>query len=84
MYHIDYVKIDEKVECPICGNALDNFETKNGPGALLTLDFKAVDRFYSRCGKCHNSIDFSLKNPVEDEQREKLTIDSYRKKGKIY
>jgi uncharacterized protein (UPF0212 family) len=84
MHEIDYISLDTDVECPICGEKLGNFETKNGPGAQVTLDFREVDNFYSRCTKCNSIIEFLLKNPVEADAREKLTIDSYQKKSVIY
>jgi uncharacterized protein with PIN domain len=68
----------------VCGEKLGNFETKNGPGAQVTLDFREVDSFYSRCTKCNSIIEFSLKSPAEAETREKLTVDSYQKKSVIY
>jgi hypothetical protein len=37
MKSIDYIEVDEKVECPICENTLDKFETKNGPGASINI-----------------------------------------------
>jgi uncharacterized protein (UPF0212 family) len=84
MHEIDYISLDADVECPICGEKLGNFETKSGPGAQVTLDFREVDNFYSRCTKCNSIIEFSLKNPVEADAREKLTVDSYQKKSVIY
>jgi hypothetical protein len=84
MADIDYVQINDKVECPICGSLLERFETKEGPGVMAWIDFKDVDRFQSRCCHCHNLIEFSLKNPVEDSLRKELTINDYEKRGKIY
>jgi uncharacterized protein (UPF0212 family) len=84
MHEIDYISLDADVECPVCGEKLGNFETKSGPGAQVTLDFREVDRFYSRCIKCNTIIEFSLKNPAEINDREKLTIESYQKKSVIY
>ncbi len=84
MHDIDYVSLDVDVECPVCGEKLGNFETKDGPGAQVILDFKEVDSFYSRCGKCHSIIEFNLKNPVAGESRDQLTIDSYHRKNVIY
>jgi uncharacterized protein (UPF0212 family) len=84
MHEIDYISLDADVECPVCGEKLGNFETKSGPGAQVTLDFREVDNFYSRCIKCNTIIEFSLKNPAEINDREKLTIESYQKKSVIY
>ncbi|NLT28628.1 MAG: hypothetical protein GXX97_06135 [Dehalococcoidales bacterium] len=84
MHEIDYVSLDADAECPVCGEKLANFETKSGPGAQVTLDFREVDSFYSRCTKCKSIIEFSLKDPVKAGDREKLTVDNYQKKSVIY
>jgi len=84
MHEIDYISLDADVECPVCGEKLGNFETKSGPGAQVTLDFREVDSFYCSCVKCNTIIEFSLKNPAEANDREKLTIESYQKKSVIY
>lgn len=84
MTDIDYVQIDDKVECPICGNLLESFETKEEPGVMIWVDFRDVDHLYSCCDHCHNIIEFSLKNPVEDSLRKGLTINDYEKREKIY
>jgi uncharacterized protein (UPF0212 family) len=84
MHEIDYVSLDVDVECSVCGEKLGNFETKNGPGAQVTLDFREVDSFYSRCSKCNSIIEFSLKNTAEAGDRKNLTVDNYQKKSVIY
>jgi len=84
MSHIDYIEVDEKVECPICGHILDHFETKEGPGVSITLEFRDTDKFYSRCGNCHNLIEFILEKPEEVKARKDLTISSYKKHKIIY
>jgi uncharacterized protein (UPF0212 family) len=84
MPDIDYVSLDAEVECPVCGEILGNFETKEGPGVMGNLDFREVDSFYSRCGKCNSIIEFSLKNPAAEDDRARLTIDSYNRKTVIY
>jgi len=84
MPDIDYVQVDDKVECPICGNLLERFETKEGPGVRAFFDFRNLDHFRSRCEHCHNLIELSLKKPVEDSLRKELTINDYDKKVKIY
>jgi len=84
MHEIDYISVDADVECPVCGEKLGNFETKGGPGAQVTLDFRDVNSFYSRCSKCNSIIEFTLKNPIEGDARANLTIDNYQKKSVIY
>jgi len=84
MADIDYVQVDGRVECPICGRPLERVEPKEGPGALVFVDFRDVDHFHSRCDHCHNLIELSLKKTVADSLRKELTIDDYEKKGKIY
>ena len=84
MKHIDYVQVDERVECPICGNPLNNYETKDGPGSLITIPYRDIDKFYSHCDHCHNLIEFTLIAPEEVESRKNLTIASYKKHKIIY
>jgi len=84
MSAIDYVEIDAKVECPICSNPLERFETKEGPGVQAFIDFRQVDHFHSHCEHCHNLIEISLKKPIADNFRKELAIDDYEKKAKIY
>ena len=84
MSDIDYVQVDNKVKCPICGSPLEKFETKEGPGVRVFVDFRDLNHFYSRCEHCHNLIELSLKEPVEDNLRKELTINDYDKKTKIY
>ena len=84
MHDIDYVSIDLDVPCPVCGEKLGNFETKDGPGVQVTLDFREVDSFYCHCGKCKSMIEFNLKNSVAEEARAQLTLDDYQRKSVIY
>ena len=84
MTEIDYVQIDEKVECPVCGNPLERFETKQGPGVQAFIDFKNLGHFQSRCASCNNLIEFSLKKQSAGCPRGELTIEDYDKKAKIY
>ena len=84
MTDIDYVQIDDKVECPICGKQLERFETKEGPGVQAFIDFRNLNHFHSRCDHCHNLIELYLKKPMEDSFRKELTINDYEKKAKIY
>ena len=84
MPDIDYIQLDDKVECPICGNPLERFETKEGPGVRMFIDFRDVDHFHSRCEHCNNLIELSLNKPVEDNLRKELTINDYSKKSRVY
>jgi len=84
MPDIDYVSVDAKVNCPVCGSILGNFETKEGPGVDGNLNFREVDSFHSRCGKCKSNIEFTLRNPEEVRDRAQLTIENYNRKSVIY
>ena len=84
MSAIDYVQVDDKVECPICSNPLERFETNEGPGVQAFIDFRQVDSFHSRCEHCHNLIEIALKKSIADNLRKELTINDYEKKAKIY
>ena len=84
MPEVDFISLNVEVPCPVCGEKLHNFETKEGPGVGVSLDFKEVDSFYSHCTKCNSIIEFSLKSPVAEGARAKLTLDSYNRKTEIY
>lgn len=67
----DYVKFE--CDCPKCGEKVDDFQTKDGPCCMLTVEFYEVDNFYSYCPKCETWIDFTLYN----RPNRKLTIKDY-------
>lgn len=68
----DWVKFEK--DCPVCGNKVTGFQSKDGECTLSELEFWQVDRFYSHCEVCDTWIEFSLK----EETRKKLTIDDYK------
>jgi len=84
MTEIDYVQIDDRVECPVCGSPLERFETKEGPGVQAFLDFRNLSHFQSRCESCHNLIEFSRKKKAGGKPSQELGIEDYEKKTKIY
>ena len=46
----DYIKFE--APCPKCGNIMDDFQSKDGPCNLETLEPWQVDHFYASCNKC--------------------------------
>ena len=63
----DYVKFEMK--CPKCGANVDDFQSKDGPCCLLTLEYWEVDRFYSSCDACHAWLEYRRKrgqSPISD------------------
>jgi len=75
----DYINIG--IECPECKNKVNDFQSKDGPCSLLTLDLWEIDHCYCLCGNCGSWIDLVLK-PME---RSKFSIDNYTilvRKGK--
>jgi MinD superfamily P-loop ATPase len=84
MRKYDFIKVDEDVECPVCGQLLDGYETKEGPGSYILLDFRDVDKFCSRCGMCNTLIEFELNQGEEVKSRKELTISSYKNNKVIY
>ena len=63
----DFVDID--VYCPICGEKLPRFQTKDGNPYLNTVDFRDVDNFYTSCDKCGAWIEFTY-SPTSILKRE--------------
>ena len=54
---------DFKINCPECGEMVDDFQTKEGACILLDLDYWEVDTFYSECDKCHAWIEYYREHP---------------------
>ena len=52
----DYVNFE--CECPICGEKVIGFQTKDGPLLLETLEPLDVNNFYSNCSNCGAWIEF--------------------------
>jgi len=65
--------IDYKMKCPVCGNEVDGFQSKDKDCTLGELKVWQVDNFYASCDVCESWIEFNLK----DEARKKFTIDDY-------
>lgn len=54
----DYV--DYKTLCPKCGTDVGDFQSKDGPCTMNTLEPKDVRHFYSSCNSCHTWIDVEV------------------------
>jgi len=61
----DYIK-DFSVECPECGNIVEGFQTKEGPGTLSFLPTESVNSFYSSCDNCNEWIEYHRVQPKYD------------------
>lgn len=67
----DYIKFE--TDCPECGAKLKNFQSKDGPCMLETLDYWEVDNFYDYCDKCGARVYYNLK----EDKKPQLPIDFY-------
>lgn len=65
--------INYKMKCPVCGNEIPDFQSKDKDCTLSKLKLYEVDNFYSPCHKCGTWIEFNLKV----EARKKFTIEDY-------
>lgn len=54
----DYIKFE--MPCPLCKTDLKNFQSKDGPLQLKTLEVKEVEDFYTNCDKCGLWISFQV------------------------
>ena len=63
----DYV--NHEVKCS-CGTMIDEFQSKDGPCILATLEIEDVRNFYGFCSNCGNEYEYFQKNL-------KLTIKDY-------
>jgi hypothetical protein len=53
--------IDFEMICSVCGNKINDFQSKDGPCMLETLSPFEVSNFYSSCKKCGAWIEFTKK-----------------------
>ena len=49
--------------CPVCGEKLDNFQSKSGPCAMIEVEVWEVDNFYGSCYNCGKWVKFKRKRP---------------------
>ena len=59
----DDIKLE--IDCPRCGTKVGNFQSKDGPCLMATLDFWEVNYFYSSCPKCKVWIKFNRKRKMK-------------------
>jgi len=60
-----YDDIKYEMGCPNCGNKVDDFQSKDGPCILTTLEFWEVSNFYASCLNCGHWIEFNRKAPIK-------------------
>ena len=68
--------IDYNMKCPVCGNEVTDFQSKDKDCIMSKLQLYKVDNFYTSCVICGTWIEFNLK----DEARKKFTINDYEMK----
>ena len=52
----DYVHF--AMDCPTCGTIVSNFQSKDGPCDLKTIEPDGLNNFYTSCKNCSSRIDF--------------------------
>lgn len=57
----DYINYE--MDCPECGARVSDFQSKDGPCALDTLEYWEVDYFYASCENCRAWVEFTRKTP---------------------
>lgn len=50
--------------CPTCGAQMGNFQSKDGPCDLSTIEPDAVSNFYASCHKCWSWVEFTKPRPA--------------------
>lgn len=58
----DYVRF--ACYCPMCGTEVSNFQSKDGPCLLATLEWSQVQNFYAICDNCDTWIEFKQVPPA--------------------
>lgn len=67
--------INYEMDCPRCNHKVDNFQSKDGPCLMESLEFWEVNDFYSHCRNCGNWIEFI----IERRPNRRLRITDYKK-----
>jgi len=58
--------VNVEINCPKCGAAVDDFQSKDGACDLVLIEPDAVDHFYSGCPRCGGWISFNRSyKPIE-------------------
>jgi hypothetical protein len=55
----NWVKL--KIKCPVCGEKISGFQTKDGDLTCSEVDYFEINNFYSNCEKCGHWIEFNRK-----------------------
>ena len=50
-----------KIKCFQCGTGINDWQSKDGECRMTTLNFKAVDNFYTNCPKCRTWNEYIYK-----------------------
>jgi len=53
----DYVNV--RVNCPICGKPIEDFQSKDGPCYLSVIDPQYITEFYTSCDHCKTWIQYT-------------------------
>jgi len=46
------------IECPVCGELVGEFQSKDGVCMLSTLNYWEVSNFYTHCPNCETWVEF--------------------------
>jgi hypothetical protein len=66
--------IDFEMICPICGELVGDFQSKDAGCMLDTLSPLHVHNFYSSCHKCRAWIEFNRKPPQIPKSEKKIPL----------
>jgi hypothetical protein len=50
--------VDFSIKCPLCGEMLVGFQTKDLENQLKTVNYKDTKNFYNCCKNCKTSVHF--------------------------
>lgn len=50
-----------ELECPVCGQFVTDFQSKDGPCHLVYVDYRELRNFYSSCGNCKTWLEYKQK-----------------------
>lgn len=63
----DYIK--HKDNCPLCGIALEGFQSKDSECLLEEIEPEKVQKFYTSCDNCGISIEYNWEKCIKRTYR---------------
>ena len=73
--------VNFKMNCPNCGQEVDDFQSKDRECTLSTLEPDEVNNFYTHCHACGTWIEFTREPTYEGRREKSLTLEQVQALG---